>query len=1396
MRGNKKFLLLFALLLSSILAAYFISGCGDDSTIIEGDQDDIENRVIGTIHGTVTSLTNGALMEGVEVIWINGGVSLYDTTDANGYFSTPTDLPSGDYEFTFRVAGYAIVTVEDAIPTLQDLLDAGDNRTGLIEVSETLDAALPQLTAGVTGAIYTGLPLAPEKGESPDLALDEPRMAAPVNGAVVQLDFSDNAITMHPHKYWDTTDADGDYVFAGLPLVDDVDFILLPFSVGDTDYVGFAINNVPLDGGSATFPNVYAVTTGNAHTTDNPVVLSYNFENDGFDVATALTVTFSEPMNTGTFQAALTLAGNAIDATLAWSTGDQVLTINPDLTLLTGSDYVLTLAGYSAVGALVLQDPIAAADGWNRTLTSQDGMRYVSSTLELTDFPLASAIGITFDMDPVWPDAINTDEFVALLAAPYGVTDTVETNLTASGATLTVTPVSALSSNTNYRLTFKVYSALRGDFVETADMIVGLGTSAPLQFLTVNTGTLPTQVTGFVIDATGQNALGTTWVADFDDVAVDFKWLGVDNADTYEIWAKNGTTVPDFVQMEVRVAGGAAAANVAHQDHLTMQVGWVQTAAAENADFDIYGSDGGLITPYTAATVITYKVRAVNSVGDGPFSDPITIADQTPPADPTPAQDVSVDATDSSAALDVTFDFSPVEYLSTVTFDFIEGGGDVAYVPVAGDVVFTFSNDKREGDAVLSVAATKAAVADTMAVTITDDSGNDTTYYYKLKPYITFSNPSDTTTATFKAPAYNITWDVFNHAGASGQIGTDGDGADANLDLYISFDGGVTWTDSVEDFAVETDYTADAGTKAYTFTAGDEDTLFAPAAMFGLRLDAAGFIYKSDAFVYGGLKWNIGATDSTAIVSGDSTYYDRNGTDSSFVPISFQSCGLDSILVVWSVDNWTNVKATYDTVIIADPTVVTTTAFNQYPWGTGADVAAYRLAVLDLEGAFASGLGAWDDTEEAPREVLGYPFVLTHDYVALTAPAPAGGTEVTGGKGDYTITWTVVGDSAALVDIWYFETANDNEWANWDDSTLLVAATANDGSWGSWAIPGSAPSATAKILMLDADGDSLFASTNVFTVSGWSMTTPATDILVGEDYDLVIAAVGTPGQADLYFSGTNFTDSTLVVADLAQGAVKADWTTAIQIADATRVAPTDSAKFRIWGDLGAAADTVYTTCTAFSYEGYLLTGPDSAGYGDSSGTDLMAGVTSDITWTSVGDATHDALNIDLDYSLDGVSGPWVSIVDNIPNSGTFAWPVPNTLTSPTNKCQVRVTQTGDANSAANSDTVTIAGVKFTYPVPAGTSSWSDDAGCTLAWTLVWHNYTFGNLYIEYSTNGGASWIAVPGAASVDPDNVTTTTGTHAWAGDEALPNTATYYVKARETIKAIWYVSGIFAVVD
>ena len=58
MKRNMRFLLLFSILMSSILAAYFISGCGDDSTIFESDIV-INDTVIGTIHGTVQDAGGG-----------------------------------------------------------------------------------------------------------------------------------------------------------------------------------------------------------------------------------------------------------------------------------------------------------------------------------------------------------------------------------------------------------------------------------------------------------------------------------------------------------------------------------------------------------------------------------------------------------------------------------------------------------------------------------------------------------------------------------------------------------------------------------------------------------------------------------------------------------------------------------------------------------------------------------------------------------------------------------------------------------------------------------------------------------------------------------------------------------------------------------------------------------------------------------------------------------------------------------------------------------------------------------------------------------------------------------------------------------------------------------------
>ena len=59
-----------------------------------------------------------------------------------------------------------------------------------------------------------------------------------------------------------------------------------------------------------------------------------------------------------------------------------------------------------------------------------------------------------------------------------------------------------------------------------------------------------------------------------------------------------------------------------------------------------------------------------------------------------------------------------------------------------------------------------------------------------------------------------------------------------------------------------------------------------------------------------------------------------------------------------------------------------------------------------------------------------------------------------------------------------------------------------------------------------------------------------------------------------------------------------------------------------------------------------------------------------ITWTSTSGISG---NVDIDYSTNGVTGPWGEIIDNQPNSGSYPWTIPNDDSS---SCRVRISEVG------------------------------------------------------------------------------------------------------------------------
>ncbi len=141
--------------------------------------------------------------------------------------------------------------------------------------------------------------------------------------------------------------------------------------------------------------------------------------------------------------------------------------------------------------------------------------------------------------------------------------------------------------------------------------------------------------------------------------------------------------------------------------------------------------------------------------------------------------------------------------------------------------------------------------------------------------------------------------------------------------------------------------------------------------------------------------------------------------------------------------------------------------------------------------------------------------------------------------------------------------------------------------------------------------------------------------------------------------------------------------------------------------------------------------------------------THNITWTSTGTIE----NVKLEYSTNSGS-EWITIAASTANDGTHSWVIPNTSSS---TCLVKASEaaTGTPSDVSNA-LFTIAAQVITVTSPNGGEVWQAGTNQNIAWTSSCFT---GNVELEYSTDGGSSWITIIASTAND--------GTHSWS----VPNT-------------------------
>jgi hypothetical protein len=167
-------------------------------------------------------------------------------------------------------------------------------------------------------------------------------------------------------------------------------------------------------------------------------------------------------------------------------------------------------------------------------------------------------------------------------------------------------------------------------------------------------------------------------------------------------------------------------------------------------------------------------------------------------------------------------------------------------------------------------------------------------------------------------------------------------------------------------------------------------------------------------------------------------------------------------------------------------------------------------------------------------------------------------------------------------------------------------------------------------------------------------------------------------------------------------------------------------------DLTNAFIYVYVTGTVIlSYIPYIrITSPN----GDE---EWRYGTFQNISWSF-----NRVNNVKIEYSIDNGS-TWTMIVPSTSASaGSYSWMVPNVYSS---QCLVKISDVSDGSIKDQSNSVfSIVPLAFLSVIsPKGGESWTAGSNQSITWITM--HVT--NVKIEYSTNGGVSWVIINASIS-------------------------------------------------
>ncbi len=179
-----------------------------------------------------------------------------------------------------------------------------------------------------------------------------------------------------------------------------------------------------------------------------------------------------------------------------------------------------------------------------------------------------------------------------------------------------------------------------------------------------------------------------------------------------------------------------------------------------------------------------------------------------------------------------------------------------------------------------------------------------------------------------------------------------------------------------------------------------------------------------------------------------------------------------------------------------------------------------------------------------------------------------------------------------------------------------------------------------------------------------------------------------------------------------------------------------------WRVTGSASETCLARITQtgdgavdVSNEIFSIVTPTMTVVSPNGGETWRAGEFRDIRWTSLGNIDK----VKIEYSID-FGRTWLSIEENTPNTGQYAWTVPQLFS---NQCMVRIMDAQDGSPVDRSDDIftitdgSAPGIQLLSP--NGGEHWllSTDQN------IIWNSQDVDtHVKIEYTSNGGLTWQTI------------------------------------------------------